>query len=66
MPSRVLRHRRDTPDNEKWSGRWESKIPLVDCGRFLIMVLQALMSTACDYCAKNVATAANASEPQPV
>jgi hypothetical protein len=22
--SRVLRQRRDTPDNEKWSGRWES------------------------------------------
>jgi hypothetical protein len=23
-PSRVLGQRRDTPDNEKWSGRWES------------------------------------------
>jgi hypothetical protein len=22
--SSVLRQRRDTPDNEKWSGRWES------------------------------------------
>jgi hypothetical protein len=49
-----------------WSGRWESKIPLGDFGRFRIMVLQALMSTACDYCVENRATAANASEPQPV
>ena len=27
-PSRVLGQRRDTPENEKWSGRWESNPPV--------------------------------------
>src|ERR1700733_2904720 len=46
----------------EWSERWESKIPLGHCAPFRIMVLQAWLSTACDYCAKNVATRANASQ----
>jgi len=28
ISQRDLGQHRDTPNNEKWSGRWESKIPL--------------------------------------
>jgi hypothetical protein len=64
LPSTIAcgRGRRDTPGNEKWSGRWESNTPLGTHQSFRIMALQARLSAACDYGVKNDAIPANASQ----
>ena len=64
--SRVLGQRRDTLDNEKWSGRWESKMPLWRRKYLEIKVLRDLLNSACDFCVKNSATEAIASQHQPM
>ena len=61
----VLGQRRDTPDNEKWSGQWESKIPPGSRDSFDINELWARESAACDFCVKIDATPAIAGQSQP-
>jgi hypothetical protein len=63
--SRVLGQRRDTPGNENWSGRWESKISRGIQESLQIKVLHASLSTACDYCVENTVIPANTSQCGP-
>jgi hypothetical protein len=65
-PRRALGQRRDPPDNEEWSGRWESKISQGHGKALIIMALQANKIAAYDFCVKNRALPANASESQPM
>jgi hypothetical protein len=48
----------------KWSGRWESNISRSGCQPIRIRGLRLKPCPACDYCVKNIATPANASQSQ--
>jgi hypothetical protein len=52
--SRVLGQRRDTPGNQKWSGRWESNTSLATHYSFKIIALQASTVAACDFRVKTL------------
>ena len=46
----------------RWSGRWESNISLGYRKHLIIIALPANQIAACDFCVKNDATPANASQ----
>jgi hypothetical protein len=49
---------------KEWSGRWESKIPLVRATLSKNHEVANAKGAACDYCVKNAVTPANASDLQ--